>query len=638
VSTPPLALVEMPPPPEAFAPTVASARFFAGASDDAVAALLRDRFADHCTAVITAASQSDDSGSRHQVLVRLAQAYVLTREERHAEACLSAIEAWLASPAGDEAARSEAGFRVISWSWSLALLRHADALTPIRLGVIADALRRQAAGLVGQGPSTPATDITVNALALFYVSTLFPEFVESSRWRDLAARTLIAECERQVHPDGVHFEQSSCFQRYAADVYLHFVLLAARAGMELPPLVSGRLQRMMEFVLATRMPDGTVLCIGDSDGGSLLPLAQRSTADPRGRFAVAAALFGRADFAWAAEGAAPEVAWLMGISGIQRFDALRPAPPTSSPSRAFPSGGYAVMRTGWQRDAHQMLVDVGPLGCPVSGAHGHADLLSIQCSVFGEPVLVDPGTHCYSDSRWRDFFRSTAAHSTIVVDGVSQAEPAGSFGWRRQPRVRLRQWHSTADVDFLDAEHDGYASLPQPVNHRRRVIFIKPFDHAQGRPVDSAQGGPAYWIVVDDLNGSGRHDIDLTFQFASINVELGAHPWARAGASDGPCLWISPFPSAPAQPALKCGAAAPIRGWISPEYTRLSPAPMLIYRFAVALPWRIVTLLLPDRQGLSAPPGVRPIYDAGGLPHGFVFDRPRRLVRFDDRAVLVERD
>jgi hypothetical protein len=287
------------------------------------------------------------------------------------------------------------------------------------------------------------------------------------------------------------------------------------------------------------------------------------------------------------------------------------------------------MRTGWQRDAHQMLVDIGPIGCPVGGAHGHADLLSLQCAVFGEPVIVDPGTHCYGDSRWRDFFRSTAAHSTIVVDGVSQAEPAGSFGWRRQPRVRLREWHSTAEMDFLDAEHDGYASLPQPVNHRRRVIFIK--------PVDGAQSG-AYWIVVDDLNGSGRHDIDLTFQFARLNVELAAHPWARAGASRGPCLWISPFPSAPAQPAVKCGAAAPIRGWISPEYARLSPAPMLIYRFAVALPWRIVTLLLPDRQGLSAPPGVRPIYDAGGLPHGFVFDRPRRFVRFDDRAVLVERD
>jgi hypothetical protein len=649
VSTPPIALEEWrqavpfsrvgtPPAPAGLPPTVAVASFFAGVSDQTVAALLWARFADHCTAVVSAPAPPDDNRKRQQVLVRLAQAYALTGDERHAGACLAAIEEWLASPGGAEAAGSDTGFRLISWCWALALLRHADALTPIRMGPIADALRQQAVGLVGHSPSTPATDITVNALALLYVATLFPDFVESDRWRDLAIRILIAECERQVHPDGVHFEQSSCFQRYATDVYLHFVLLAARAGIELPPLVSGRLQRMLEFLVATRMPDGTVPCIGESDGGSLVPLAPRSTADPRGRFAVAAALFGRADFAWAAEGPAPEVAWLMGVDGIRRFDALRPAPPASSPSRAFPSGGYAVMRTGWQRDAHHMLVDIGPIGCPVSGIHGHADLLSIQCSVFGEPVLVDPGTHCYGDSRWRDFFRSTAAHSTIVIDGVSQAEPAESFGWRRQPRVRLRQWHSTADVDFLDAEHDGYASLPQPVHHRRRVIFIKPFDFAQGKPVDSAQGGPAYWIVVDDLNGSGRHDIALTFQFAGINVELGAHPWARAGSSREPCLWISPFPSAPAQPALKCGAAAPICGWISPEYTRLSPAPMLIYRFAVALPWRIVTLLLPDRQGLSTPPGVRPVYDAGGLPHGFVFDRPRRVVRFDDRAVVVERD
>jgi hypothetical protein len=65
---------------------------------------------------------------------------------------------------------------------------------------------------------------------------------------------------------------------------------------------------------------------------------------------------------------------------------------------------------------------------------------------------------------------------------------------------------------------------------------------------------------------------------------------------------------------------------------------MLIYSFAVALPWRIVTLLLPDRQGLATPPAVRPMFDDGGLPNGFVFDRPRRVVHFDDREVLVERE
>ncbi len=620
-------------------------RFFEGASDHAAWTALHDRFPDHAAAIVATAAALGDgiprdgtpdpaviAPQRHQWIVRLAQAYALTGNDRHAEACLTAIEGWITEPfpGGDPVSASAAddGFRLISWCWALVLLRGSPGLTTLRLGVIAEAIRQQASNLGADRTqrAAPATNVTVDALALFAVAMLFPEFAESRRGRDRAVRVLVAECERQVHPDGVHFEQSTCFQRYSMDVYLHFLVLVSRNRVDVPALVAERVQRMLEFVLALRTPDGTVPSIGDSDGGCLLPLTPRSNADPRGRFAIAAALFGRSDFAWAAGGQAPEVAWLLGNAGMRAFDGIPPAPPAAAASRAFPSGGYAVMRTGWGRDAHHMLVDIGPIGCPVSGAHGHADLLSIQCSIFGDPVIVDPGTHCYGDSRWRDFFRSTAAHSTIVVDGVSQAEPAGSFGWQRQPRVRLRQWHSTADVDFLDAEHDGYGSLSQPVIHRRRVIFIKPVD------------GPAYWILVDDLSGSGRHDVDLRFQFAGGNVALGPHPWARAAAGRGQCLWISPFPSAPAQPALKCGEPSPICGWIAPEFTRLSPAPMLIYSFAVALPWRIVTLLLPDRQGLSAPPGVRPIYDAGGLPHGFVFDRPRRLVHFNDRAVLVERD
>ena len=161
-------------------------------------------------------------------------------------------------------------------------------------------------------------------------------------------------------------------------------------------------------------------------------------------------------------------------------------------------------------------------------------------------------------------------------------------------------------------------SLPQPVIHRRRVIFIKPFD--------GAQGTPAYWILVDDLSGSGRHDVDLTFQFAGGNVALGPHPWARAGRGSRTCLWISPFPSAPAQPALKCGEPSPICGWIAPEFTRLSPAPMLIYSFAVALPWRIVTLLLPDRQGLVCATG-SPAHLRRGRPAAWICVRPAAPTR-----------
>src|SRR6185295_18230461 len=112
---------------------------------------------------------------------------------------------------------------------------------------------------------------------------------------------------------------------------------------------------------------------------------------------------------------------------------------------------------------------------------------------FGEPYLVDPGTYCYTaNARWRNYFRSTAAHSTVTVDGLSQAIPAGPFAWQKRPRARLRRWISTDSFDLADADHDAYHRLPDPVTHRRRVFFAK----------------PRYWVVVDELDGKVEHRID----------------------------------------------------------------------------------------------------------------------------------
>ena len=567
--------------------------------------------------------------NRHQWLVRLAQAFKVSGDQRYAESCMRAIDAWLdANPPGvgvNWASSVEVSLRMMSWCWALMLLRESPVVTGAwvqrmlaAIWLHATHVRRYLSYYCSRN-----TDLTGEALGLFYASTLFPEFRDAERWREVAIRTLVAESDAQICRDGVHFEQSTCYHCYSVDTYLHFLLLAERNRINVPEHVHERVRQMMEFLVAIRQSDGTIPAIGDDDGGSLLPLTDRSTADGRGRFAVAAALFRRRDFVSAADGPTLEVAWLLGPDAAGAVDDGPGAAPAYDASRVFPSGGYAVMRSGWEPDAHQAIVDIGPIGCPVSGGHGHADLLSIQCSIFGEPCLVDAGTYSYAgESPWRDFFRSTAAHSTVIVDGASQAEPAGAFGWNGQPRVRLREWHSTPEFDFLDAEHDGYLSLPDPVVHRRRVIFVK----------------PGYWILIDDLSGAAHHQVDLTFQFGPLDVTLGTHPWARAQTPRGRVLWISPFPSAPVRPSLKSGELMPPRGWISREYGERHPAPMLIYSFNVALPWRIVTLLLPDRQGQPVPPAVRGLYDDAGLPIGVAFERPRRVVRFDDRAVSVERE
>jgi hypothetical protein len=432
---------------------------------------------------------------------------------------------------------------------------------------------------------------------------------------------LVAQSARQISNDGVYFEQSTCYHRYTLDIYLHLLLLADRNGIAIPRELNERIPRMVDYLVAVRQPDGSVPVIGDADGGTLLPLGRRAPHDSRGAFALAAVMFRRPDFAWAAEGAAPEVPWLLGEGGLVSFDSMRPAIPEGAPSRMFPAGGYAVMRSGWDRDAHQMIVDTGPLGCPTSSGHGHADLLSVQCAVFGEPCLVDAGTCGYTpEPEWRDFFRGTAAHSTVQLDGVGQSQPAGPFRWTRRPRVRLRRWQSTPDVDLLDAESNAFLTLADPVVHRRRVLFVK----------------PRYWIVVDDLAGRSTHHVELMYQFAPIAVAVDSNEWVRAQTTSGATLMVAAFASSPLQTALRSGERQPIRGWVSPDYGQRLPAPMLIYSCDASMPWRAVTVLWPDLDGAPAP-SVRVIRDEFGLPVGLKFDGSGESVQIDERSVCWRR-
>jgi len=275
------------------------------------------------------------------------------------------------------------------------------------------------------------------------------------------------------------------------------------------------------------------------------------------------------------------------------------------------------MRSGWASDAHQLIFDVGPLG---DFGHGHADLLSVQCAVFGAPCLVDAGTYCYTaDEGWRDFFRSTAAHSTVTLDGLSQAIPAGPFSWQARPSARVRRWQSTATFDFADAEHDAYRRLADPVAHRRRVLFVK----------------PRYWVIVDDLEGAAEHRLDLRFQLAPMEVSLDPDLWARARRRDGRGLLIRPFAAVPLKAEVREGEVNPPQGWVSPDYGQRRPAPALVYATVTRLPLRIVTLLLPVEDVSAPPPAVSLLLAGGSVPAGLAFEETGEQVSVDDERVWI---
>lgn len=532
--------------------------------------------------------------NRHQWLVNLGQAYRLTGEERYAECFAARVGEWLrANPRGigiNWASSLEVALRLISWCWALTLFRRSKALSAPLFVDMLESLHAHACHVEQYLSSyfSPNTHLTGEALGLLYAGVVLPQCGDAARWRTLGRRLLEEQIGRQVLADGVYFEQSTYYQRYTVEIYLHYLILAQRSGMPVPPVVRERVQRMLDCLLAMRLPNGSMPQIGDADGGSLLPFTYRPARNFRGVFAVGAALFARPDYAWAAGGVAPEILWLLGSEGCEAFDALRPAPPVDTPSRAYRDSGYAVMRDAWKPDSHQLILDAGPLGCPVSGGHGHADLLGVQCAVFGEPCIVDPGTYSYADTRWRNHFRGTAAHSTVRIDGQDHAVPAGPFRWEQRPGARLRRWVSTDTFDLADADHDAYRGLTDPVTHRRRVFFAK----------------PGYWLLVDDLDGGAEHRVELKFQFAPLDVVLDPDGRARARLAEGRELRVLAFARTPLQARLVKGGQHPIQGWVSPDYGRLEPAPALTYSTTAVLPLRVLTLLLPVDPAAAPPPTV----------------------------------
>jgi hypothetical protein len=564
--------------------------------------------------------------NRHQWLIQLGQAYRLTGDERYAEVFCGYIRQWMqANPLGmgiNWASSLEVAYRLISWCWALLLFRGSTAFSLDLPAEMLGGIWMHAAHVEKYLSYyfAPNTHLTGEALGLLYAGTVFSE--AKPEWRDLGMQILVDQISRHVLPDGVYFEQSTCYQRYTAEIYLHFMILAARNGIAVPAIVEERIQALLDFLLSVRHPDGSMPQIGDTDGGWTLALVSRPPEDLAGIFSTAAALWRRPDYAWAAGGLAPETVWLLGEKGMKSYDELHPAPPATSPSRVFAHGGYVVMRGGWKGDAHQMIFDAGPLGCPVNGGHGHADLLSIQCAVLGQPLLVDPGTYCYTASpEWRNFFRNTSAHSTVIIDDEEQAATAGPFHWKERPRARLRRSLVTGELDFAEGVSDAYARLKNPVIHRRRILFVK----------------PRYWVIMDDLEGAGVRRAQLRFQFAPTKVALESGLWGRARGDRGQELLIRPFARAPLEASVHEGDVAPFRGWYSANYGQCRPAPILIYSAMTRLPLRVLTVLLPRENAGKPLPRIFTILNGGPDPVGLYFPDQNEKVVIHDKEIVFER-
>lgn len=447
--------------------------------------------------------------NRHQHLVILAKAYLLTGDERFARELLAQWYSWQQQnpyPIGINWASSlEVAFRSLSWLWVRALLRGNPALPAEFHSDLTRALVQHGRHIERYLSTyfSPNTHLLGEVAALFVIGTSCPEAVQSEHWRQLGWRTLVRESQKQVHGDGFYFEQSAYYHVYALELFLHSGLLAAKSDLTPPAEYASTVERMcVALTLLSRT--GITASFGDDDGGRILDPQRNRAGNMAETLATASVVFGRGDFKLISGGLTEDVIWLLGREGVNQFDGLK-STPASTASVALEDSGLYLMSSA-DVIPQQLIIDAGPHGAGSAG-HGHADALAVQL-VYGDRVLLqDPGTFQYvGPGPARNALRDTAAHNTMTVDGRGQSNPVGPFAWSRLTGSHKEVWVAAEHFDLFCGRHDGYSA--NGITHRRWVF------HLPGR----------FWLIRDIAEGRGAHDLELCWHLGP-----GLHSSEREG-------------------------------------------------------------------------------------------------------------
>jgi hypothetical protein len=529
--------------------------------------------------------------NRHLELVTLAQAWHLMRQRRYAEGARTLLSSWFEQcpyPLGANwTSALEAGVRLLNWACAWHLLggegsplfatpqgesfRH-SWLRAVRLHChfIAHNLSRH---------SSANNHLFGELTGLFVACVTWPLWPESARWRDRARDEIEREAIRQNGADGTNREQALWYQHEVADMMLLCLLFARSAGLAFSRSFSKRLESMLEFIAAVMDADGHVPMFGDADDAVMVRFSREPGFCPyRSLLATGAVLFGRGNFKSSAGRFDDKSRWLLGDLAERRFHALPDFAPWPC-RRVFPDGGYCVLGQNFGSHCEvKAVVDAGPLGYLSIAAHGHADALSLTLSICGHEILIDPGTYAYHrDRQWRDYFRGTAAHNTLRIDGAEQSVSGGNFLWTSHARARCERFESSAEHDLFEGTHDGYLRLSDPVLHRRRIEFDKRATRFE---------------IHDTLEGTAHHEVELHWHLAEH---------CRAVVSDYAveiaCAGIRVRLECPREleaPEVVSGREQPPLGWISRRLDEKSPSPTIVCRGRVACTTTLRTVLAID--------------------------------------------
>lgn len=118
----------------------------------------------------------------------------------------------------------------------------------------------------------------------------------------------------------------------------------------------------------------------------------------------------------------------------------------------FNDSGYYIIRN----NQYKLIFDCGEICPSYLPAHGHCDALSYELSIEGIPILVNSGIYQYEGGDWRNYFRKTKAHNTVMIGDKEQSQFWGSFRVANRISDVKRSRFKYKGINFISGAYKTY--------------------------------------------------------------------------------------------------------------------------------------------------------------------------------------
>jgi asparagine synthase (glutamine-hydrolysing) len=409
--------------------------------------------------------------------------------------------------------------------------------------------------------------LLADALCLYAAGTLFPDGGDASRWRTRSLEILERESERQFYRDGAYIQLSFTYHRVAVQYLLWAAVLSRAAGHAPAPRWIEAIDRSVQFLVAHQCPStGQLPNYGANDGALPLVLSTCDYSDFRPTL-QAASIFSRGERLYDAGPWDEEAAWLLGPYALDA-----PLRPPARRTTSFFDTGFHVLRGGDQTSFATFRCGT------IHDRFSQIDMLHVDVFWRGHNVLVDAGTYSYSEQTpWQRHFYRTAAHNTVLVDGVDQMRHWRRFKNLYWTKAATREVKESTEWAYCAGEHYGYSRRGGGVIHQRAVVFVR----------------DDLWVVYDRLQGAGTHRARLHWLGGDFpyqhDIAMGMLKLTTPNG-DFSVLTLDEEGRA-LEGKVVAGHDDPPEGWLSRYYGDKQPVPSLSVAVEKKCPISFVTVL-----------------------------------------------